>query len=151
RQRGWKRIQIDQLKVGGEVGSCQHQFTSRIERKAVAIENEIIVPTNLIDKQKRATMLEHMPLHQRVPPFDLAKLVRTCGKIDEDVNTLLRKELNRVRLLRRWAVIKRFRLPIPGVFADVNSQTASQKLQRFHLNSCLKIPLFIEHIVVGQQ
>ena len=59
------------------------------EHRRVPVKDQVVIPADLIHKQKRFCEAAHMPSHDPMSPRNLVDLKRTRRQINEQVHALL--------------------------------------------------------------
>ena len=116
----------------------------KAERAAAAVENEVVVPAELIDVDDRHAVLGG---HAREHLFAfrvLADRKRRRGKVDD------RFGANSNELLDRIVVVPT-PLPevaiVPHVFTDADAEPSSGNFQRLRAVERLEVPILVEDVV----
>jgi hypothetical protein len=132
----------------GKSFSERDDFAARIQRDAVAGENQFVVRADEIDLRQRHALVARHALGHRQPRAFLAVVPRRRGKVEDDFRALRDEFLDGV------AAAKPFRpeiLVVPDVLAKGDAEFAAIELEGRGAFGRFKITVFVKNVVSRKQ
>ena len=96
-------------------------------------------------------MSVHVLLSQSLATLWLVQFKRAGRQVDQQVGLLGNQLANRIKPWLNCIVVGRVGSTPPCVLADVNTKASPVEWNGRHAVSRSKIPLLVEHVVIGQQ
>src|SRR2546423_2446097 len=142
------RISIDYQEVLGEEFALSNQFPSLVEYKAAPIEEQFVIPPDLVAKEDREASFHGDSAQHFEAGFIFTQMPGRCRDVEEHGSTCVGQLDRRIALV---AALRPEIFVIPNILANGESKFAPAKIHRLIGRAGLEITVFIENIVGRQQ
>ena len=147
RDRRRQRVEVHDEQVLLELLRERDEFAARVHHHAAAVEDEFVVPADLVDVHDRQLEPPRLVGEQFPPDLLFAERERRGGEVEDDLRAFAQEHRDRVEVIPRAQAA----LDPPAVLADGDAERAPAERRGVRLTARLEVAVLVEHVVGREQ